>query len=399
MTPSSPMASGIPGTTIARLGTEQGLAALEAATAEPDPTSLAAAERLRSRFDPELAAAALHQCELRRRARTKFGDCADRLLFTGSGLEQASRAEVAGHRARRLQLAGIERIVDLGCGIGADSLAFAGAGLQVLAVDTDPEAAAATTHNLAPFGSNCTVEVATAEDSVRPGWAAFCDPARRDGRGRVFDPSQFSPPFDFVLDLLRRGEGAVVKLGPALPHRLVPDGVEAEWVSHRGDVVEVCLHAHADAVPGAFSATLLPSGERLVVTTAQRASRPAAAPIGALLHEPDGAAIRAGALGLLAERHDLTTIDPQIAWLSSDACVDSPFLTSFEVLDVLTLKEKLLRGWLRDHDVGTLEIKVRGIDLDPAALRRRLKLAGTTSAVLIATRIAGQGRAVLARRI
>ena len=49
----------------------------------------------RAGFAPEQAAAVLTQAALRRRARAKFGEFADRMLLTRSGLEQATRLEVA----------------------------------------------------------------------------------------------------------------------------------------------------------------------------------------------------------------------------------------------------------------------------------------------------------------
>ncbi len=49
------------------------------ATAEPDPASLGAAERLRRRLPPERASAVSAQVALRRRARAKFGDRAGRV--------------------------------------------------------------------------------------------------------------------------------------------------------------------------------------------------------------------------------------------------------------------------------------------------------------------------------
>ncbi|MEA5052026.1 MAG: SAM-dependent methyltransferase, partial [Propionicimonas sp.] len=49
--------------------------------------------------------------------------------------------------------------------------------------------------------------------------------------------------------------------------------------------------------------------------------------------------------------------------------------------------------------VGTLEIKVRGIDIDPAALRRRLKPTGRNAATLILTPTPHGARALVARRV
>ena len=95
-----------------------------------------------------LAAAAVTQVVLRRRATTKFGAAAARLFFTREGLEQASRPAVAAHHAERMLAAGVRRVVDLGCGIGTDAMAFARAGLEVVAVDSDPLTAEVAAANL-----------------------------------------------------------------------------------------------------------------------------------------------------------------------------------------------------------------------------------------------------------
>ena len=53
---------------------------------------------------------------------------------------------------------------------------------------------------------------------------------------------------------------------------------------------------------------------------------------------------------------------------------------------------------VREAGVGTLEIKVRGLDVDPAVLRRRLKPSGPNSATVILTPTPEGARAVVARR-
>ena len=85
---------------------------------------------------------------------------------------------------------------------------------------------------------------AEAEDLDLAGFGlVFADPARRNARGRVFDVDGWSPPWPFVLSLLARP--SVVKVAPGIPHSLVPDGVEAEWVSDDGDVKEAGLWSPA----------------------------------------------------------------------------------------------------------------------------------------------------------
>src|SRR5689334_22863336 len=101
--------------------TDDGQALLAAATtAEGMPLQVQRA--LRERAAPEQVAAALGQVELRRRAEDKLGSDAARMYFTRDGLEQATRASVARHRAARVALGG-PSVVDLTCGVGGDLVA------------------------------------------------------------------------------------------------------------------------------------------------------------------------------------------------------------------------------------------------------------------------------------
>ncbi len=88
-----------------------------------------------------------------------------------------------------------------------------------------------------------------------------------------------------------------------------------------------------------------------------------------------------------------------IAYLVAAEPRDTPFATAFEVLQVLDAGERTLKGWVREQRVGTLEIKKRGVDIDPAALRRRLKPAGPNSATLVLTPTPDGARALVVRRL
>ena len=50
-------------------------------------------------------------------------------------------------------------------------------------------------------------------------------------------------------------------------------------------------------------------------------------------------------------------------------------------------------------DAGSVEIKKRGADIDPEALRKSLKLSGVGQATVIATRVDGRHRAIVCRRL
>lgn len=369
--------------------------ALSAASAEADPGSLAAAERLRRNWPAELAAAALAQVSLRRRAAAKFGDRAQQLFFTPDALEQATRSEVAAWRAQRFVAAGVTEVVDLGCGIGADALAFADAGLVVVAVEADPATAALAQANLGQRGRVVIGDAAEqAGDLLAGGAAVFADPARRTAAGRSWRVADLSPPWEFVTGLLLSRVGCV-KAAPGLPSAVIPGGVATTWVSHRGDLVEASLWS-GPWRDGARTAVLLPSGAEL---DAGERREPPSGPVGSFLYEPDPAVIRAGAIGALVDQLGAWAATPGIAYLFADKPTATPFARCFEVLDVLPWNERVLRSWVRDHGIGALEIKVRGLDVDPAVLRRKLKPKGSGCATVVLTPTIDGARALVTRRL
>ena len=369
--------------------------ALAEAASQPDPGSMAAATALRRTWTSAQAAAVLTQAELRRRGAAKFGEAAGRLFFTRDALEQATRSDVARWRAERLRNAGATHVVDLGCGIGADAVAFAAAGLDVVAVEFDPATAVLAAANLGNAGRVvCGDAVEVAGDLLADGAAVFADPARRTAAGRSWRVADLTPPWEFVAGLLT-GRLGCIKAAPGLPSNVIPDGVATSWVSHRGDLVEASLWS-GPWRPGSRTAVLLPSGQAL---DAGDRRDPPVGRLGRYLYEPDPAVIRAGALAALADILDARSPQAGIAYLFADALRETTFATAFEVLQELPFDERGLRHWVQEHGVGALEIKVRGIDVDPAALRRRLKPAGKGAATLVLTPTAAGARVLVARRL
>ncbi len=114
------------------------------------------------------------------------------------------------------------------------------------------------------------------------------------------------------------------------------------------------------------------------------------APAGRWIVDPDGAVVRAGLVRHYAARHGLWQLDPDIAYLSGERLPEG--VRGFEVLDELGFSEKRLRQALAVHDAGAVEILVRGVDIDPDALRKRLKLRGSAAVSVVLTRI-GSGTA------
>jgi hypothetical protein len=344
-----------------------------------DASRVADIAALRDRFGAR-AAVLVETTLLRRRAAAKFADASE-WLFTDEALQQATAAPVAAHRARRL--AG--RVLhDATCSIGTELAALRDSVAYVVGSDIDPVRLAMAAHNVSG------VDLCRA-DALRPvtrDAVVLVDPARRSGGRRRFNPADYSPALDALLAVYR-DRHLVVKCAPGIAFdelaRLGFRG-EIEVVSLAGSVREACLWS-AGLTDVARRATMLDSGES--ITDADPDNCPVA-PAGRWIVDPDGAVVRAGLVRHYAARHGLWQLDPEIAYLSGDRLPDN--VRGFEVFEELSFSERRLRQALSARDVGAAEILVRGLDIDPDALRTRLRLRGSQPVSVVITRI-GSGAA------
>ncbi|SOD94007.1 class I SAM-dependent methyltransferase [Blastococcus haudaquaticus] len=379
------------------LATPAGAAALSRAAAllAARTDAVTALTRLRAEVGTDLAGPAWGIARQRDRARASFGADADRLLFTGDTLEQAGRPVLADRRATRLLAAGAEAVADLGCAAGTDTMALARAGARVVAVDRDPVARELTRLNTAALGLT-GVEVVDADvvdlvaaataGTVAGCEAAVLDPARRAGGRRQMDPDRWSPPWSTVTALLDRVPTSAVKVAPGLDHDRVPEGVEAEWVSVGGSIVEALLWGRGISTAWR-RATLVRDGAVSEVSADDDPGPAAVGPVRGWLHEPDPALIRSGLMSLVAD--GATLVDPTIAYLTSDGPAASPWLSSYRVTDVLPFNLKKLKAHLRSRGIGRVVVKKRGSPIEPETLARQLRGPGSDAAVVVVTRVAG----------
>lgn len=385
-------------------GEGQAVLAEVAATPPTVDTHMAVAARLREQLGPARAQAIVDTALLRQRAVVKFSRAAD-MYFTRDGLEQATAEPIAQHRAARFAAAGVSTVADLGCGIGGDAVALAGAGASVLAIDRDLVRLMMARANAEAYGvAGHLVPVQADLLSLPPPRvdAFFFDPARRAGGGPREAPSRrlrgveaYQPPLSLIATWQRHIPRGAVKVSPGIDYAEVPAGVGVEIVSLAGEVKEAVLW-YGELCDTARRATLLPGGHSLsggsdavVSVTAPRA----------YLYEPDGAVIRAHLVGLLATQLDATLIDSQIAYLTADTLQPTPFARPFDIDDAFPFQLKRLRAYLRERDVGRVTIKKRGSPLEPEALRQALRLRGSSEAVLFLTQVMGRHSVLVGRRL
>lgn len=379
-----------------------------------DPaTELAEQSRLRAAgLTPEQSAGLLLQSRLRARARMKFGEFAEGMLFTPDGLEQASRLEVAAQHAERYATASLATVHDLGCGIGSDAIALSVLGVTVAAIDADPVTARVADTNLRPWPDS-RAHQGTAEDFEPPAdpvldrVGVWLDPARRipglaDGGGRtrrVFRLEEMSPSWEFVQEVARVVPATGVKLSPSFSHSDQPPATEAQWVSFDGDLLECVVWFGPLVRRRGRTALVLSSGQGRPVRIDESMAEPlrpsprSLSALGPWLYEPDRAVTRAGLLGAVTARTGGAEIEPGLGYVTSDRWASVAFARRFTVSEAMPFNVKSLRSWLRARGVSGVTIKKRGIRLDEDRLRRELRIgrkAGSgEQATIVLTRVAG----------
>ncbi len=390
---------------VAFLRSRYGRKALEVAAELPltPSTMLADLTVLRSRY-PEHAAAVAETTSARRRAEGKLRYAAE-LIADGTAVQQATATPVAALRAADIVARHHGAVVhDVTCSIGAELMALqAEPGIAgVIGSDLNPARLAAAQHNvrLGP-GGPATLLRADALTPTSSADVVIADPGRRGSGGRVFGIDQLDPP---LLELLSvyAGRALVVKCSPGLDYRNLRtrfgfDG-QVQVVSLDGGVREAVLWTEVDGQPENRASVLrsrpeAPGLVRLEEVNSGDPDELEAPGVDEYLIDPDGAVVRAGLVRQYAHRHGLRQLDPQIAYLTGNAIPAGE--RGFRILEQLPVHEKTLRGALAARDCGSLEILVRGLDVDPDRLRKKLKLKGDSPYALVLTRIGRSGVALL----
>jgi SAM-dependent methyltransferase len=364
----------------------------------PRPAELA---RWRKRASPQQVAAAARMAAARRRGAAKFSRAAD-MWFEPVGLEQATAEPIARHKAARFTANG--PIIDLGCGIGGDTVALAAIS-PVLAVDLDPGMCRRCAWNAGVYGVAERVQAVRGRAErlpIPPGAWVHIDPDGRARSGpRAFAVRDLVPGPEFLQALPSQSPGGAIKLSPMsdFDSHFDASGFEVELISLGRECKQAVVWFGALATCRR-RATHLPSGVTWTDRDGPEPSHNIAGHIaeGAWVFAPDPALTRAGLLDRFAAAHDLRRIEAGIDLLTGPNRVASPFLAAFAVVDVFALDLKRLRREVAARGLGPLEIKVRGLDLRPETLRTQLRPQGPNPATLILIGGAGPSRAILAHR-
>jgi hypothetical protein len=382
------------------LSTPEGLDLLAdiAGVSAPRPADIAG---WRKHAGAEEVAAAIRLAGSRTRAATKYSR-ADRMWLDPVGLQQATAEAVARHKARRFES---DLTVDLCAGIGGDTLALAARG-DVMSVDQDHGMCRRIAWNADVYrvGDRVLPCRSSAErfPVPRDTWVHIDPDRRAAGPGRARGVADYAPSLGFLRSLAGRAPAGAIKLSPAsdFMEAFPASEFEIELISLDGECKEATVWFGA-AATCRKRATRLPEDVTWTDRDGQRSERfrVPVTPVSAFVYDPDPALLRSGLLDSFATAHDLNRIAADVDYLTGDRHIETPFLSAFEVISVHPLDLKRLRRVVAEHDIGPLEIKVRGLDLAPELLRKQLATRGSRPATLILAGGSGHAVAVLAFRI
>jgi len=359
-------------------------------------TELQQLDALRRDLSADRARLVVEQVALRRRAVEKFGDLAGRMFFTRTHLEQATDIWVARYKATRMARGAYNGIVDYCCGIGGDLLPFSEVH-RTTGWDRSEIACLMARAN-APAA---TVNVGDVEEQTPgPGKAWHVDPDRRASGRRTTTISAYAPGPDTIFRWMVANLYGAIKLAPAA---VVPPGWEygeLEWITRDGECrQQVAWTGPLADAPRQRRATIVSHDGPVDMFVGNAGVEPPACDQpGEFLYDPDPSILAGGLLGALATEIGMQTLGAGGAYLTSETFRYTPFATPFRVHDCLPLRTSVIAKYCTQHAIGRLEIKKRGVALEPEWLRRRIRLRGDNVATLILTRIGKREVAIVAER-
>jgi len=377
-----------------KLLTIKGQEALNAAVAL-DPTEdqfLPLFDKLCKEHPRELARAALETAILRKVAVKKFPQ-ADKMYFTREALEQATSHEVSAYRAERFK--DFDNVIDMGCSIGSDSIHLA-KNSKVTGLDIDllrVEMAAANARALSISATFMLQDIVFC--ALPNSDAAFFDPARRSDQRRIFSVEDYVPPLSIIKKVLPQIPNLGVKLSPGVKlDELAEYDCEVEFISLKGDLKEAVLW-FGEMKKQERSAAVLPGPH--ILTEADPVPVLEIGEPAAYIYEPDPAVMRARLVTTLGAQLNAHMLDPEIAFLTNDEKIETPFARVWQVLDWMPFQLKRLRAYLRENDIGRVTVKKRGSPILPEDLIQQLRLkGGGEERVLFMTQMSGKPIVVIA---
>jgi THUMP domain-like len=404
---------------------------------EPTTKLDALLKRLRLHLPTNHASLLAEQFELLALAKKKVAK--HQLWFwTRQLLEQSSDFETAAETSLDFQAG--NRVWDICCGAGADSVALANRGLIVQAVDRCPIACELTRHNSRSHGlAICVFDLAAEQTEVDSESYVHIDPDRRADGTRSSSLDRLSPGWDTIVRLLGRCRGMSLKLAPGtrvdlngLAQRVERPPESVRFLAKDGSVRQQRWYWGLERWPeGSVTASMhlnAPSTRRAELFAAGYSNENAhnsstsygwfhetfldsdihSMNSSELVNAPNeyvadyDPSLRAAELSSsFAKRYGWQLLDSSSGYLTSNEASVHPMVRWFRVEEVLPLDNKRIKSFAREANVRTWELKSRGIDVDLNALRKVLptEKKSDTNMTILCTKLGNHHRAIFCKEL
>lgn len=368
----------------------------------------------------------------------KFFDDTERkgkfLLCDRLALEQSTAKDIGRWKSRLWPSEG--SVNDLCCGMGGDSL-FLPHSLKITGVDLDENRLAMYRYNMLAIENDIDTLCADVRSVDKSADYFTIDPARRALEGEnQRDLRNLTPTLEEVIEISKRYKGGMAKLPPGYPPAEIPDGTEILYLGGHSDCRECLVLFSALAKnPDTVRAVIIgKSGETLAEWCRKRdrsletldddlqekldkndslegkdrtyrtATSKSDLPLGELdkyIAEPAPVLIRSHLFNAAALACDPSAhlISEGIAYVTSSIPLPAPGFSCYEVIAHAEIATGAVRTMLKEHNIGKITLKLRGVKLDPDAEIKRLKPKGKESATLFYTRAYGEKIAILAKKV
>ena len=115
------------------------------------------------------------------------------------------------------------------------------------------------------------------------------------------------------------------------------------------------------------------------------------------LYEPDPAAIKAHLINELATTFKISTIHPQVAYLTSEKYIGTPWLKTYQVIDSCPVDFPRIKKILKKHEIHRIDCKARGLTLDLHKIQKELNSKGKNIGLVIFTWVNNKKTAIIAQ--
>ena len=298
---------------------------------------------------------------------------AKKLHYRDEDIRWATSELAAAYRAERLKC---KVIVDIGCGIGFQSFAFAKTCKKVYAIEIDKEKIALAEKNAQILGWK-NIEFIHGDalsdkviSQLKEVEIVFCDP-ERSPEERKRDVATIKPSIPELLKKYRAlTENIAIEFPPQITE--IPFACEKEYLSMDGALNRLTLY-FGDLQKCERSAVVLPRKEKL--SSAAEATLKKTEMLAEYLYEADPAVVKAGLLAELSEKTETELYDSgKNVFFTSDKTIKNHFFkNAFKVVEMCTQDEHEIITALQKHKAGQVILR---IPVDPTEywkVRKRIE--------------------------